>query len=362
MGVASTLQGHRVTSARVWLPAWGCWFAEVMLDGEHALSGRVTLSLAGLALVGTVLSGGAEKGRSSFRIVSGAGGWGRQIPAASESDDAGVKLSKVLLSAASACGETLDASTLPTTRVGPSYARREDQACRVLELEVPGAWYVGEDGITRIGRRGASTIAASVPRVSTVDLARRTVTLAPESASGLVPGVTVDGIEAVDVQHELGEDGLRTTVYGSRDGGGSRRLAALRQIFDQMAPDLKFAGVTEYRVVLLAGTTRVDLQPVRRSSGMPDLRRVPMMPGVAGAKSTLALGSRVLVAFVDSDPARPVVVGFEDADGAGFTPTLTTIDAATFVRLGAGARPAIGAGDLAGGIWPCVPTQVKVVI
>lgn len=362
MGVASTLQGHRVTSARVWLPAWGCWYAEVMLDGEHALAGRVTLKLADLSLVGTVLSGGAEKGRSSFRIVSGAGGWGRVIPAASEADDGGVKASKVLLAAAKACGESFDTTTLPSTRIGPAYARREDQACRVLELLSPGSWYVGEDGVTRIGRRAASTISRSVPRTTPVDLARRTVTLAPDSAAGILPGVTVDGIEAVDVLHELAESGLRTTIYGSRDGGGSRRLAALRQLFDQMAPDLKFAGVTEYRVVLLAGTTRVDLQPVRRSSGMPDLRRVPMMPGVAGAKSTLALGSRVLVAFVDSDPARPAVIGFEDADGAGFTPTLTSIDATTFVRLGAGSRPAIGAGDLAGGIWPCVPTQVKVAI
>jgi hypothetical protein len=82
-------------------------------------------------------------------------------------------------------------------------------------------------------------------------------------------------------------------------------------------------------------------------------------PGVSGCRSDVALGSRVLVVFVDSDPARPQVIGFEDADGEGFTPLLTEIDASTFVNLGAGALPVARAGDLAG-IFPVVTTQVKV--
>jgi hypothetical protein len=65
---------------------------------------------------------------------------------------------------------------------------------------------------------------------------------------------------------------------------------------------------------------RLNLQPVRVSLGMPDLLRVPVRPGVAGARADVALGSTVLVSFVNADPARPVVVGFEAPDGQGFAP------------------------------------------
>ena len=76
MGVTfATLEGHRVTTARATIPAWGCWYADVSIDGEHALTGAVTLQIADLAMKGTVLSGGPAKGRSHFRIVAGAGGW-----------------------------------------------------------------------------------------------------------------------------------------------------------------------------------------------------------------------------------------------------------------------------------------------
>lgn len=357
----STLAGHRVTHATATLPAWGRWYASANLDGEHTLSGRVELKMADLTLSGTVLSGGPDKGRSSYRIVGGAGGWGRTIPDESYDDDAGVKTSTVLGDAAAAVGETLDTSTLSSSdRQGPRYTRPEGPASALLERHASKAWYVGEDGTTRLGRRAASTLPPKVTH-GPVDRARRTVTLASESIAAILPGLVVDGLEAVDVVHELTPSGLRSTVWGAISGRADRAVEAIRAIVDQLDPFRKFRGVTEYRVVTQTGDL-LDLQPVLSSLGMPDLPRVPMRPGVSGCRSDVMLGSTVLVGFVNSDPSRPYVAAFEGADGAGFTPLLTEIDASTFVKLGAGAKPAIAAGDLAGGIWPCVPTQVKVVI
>jgi hypothetical protein len=108
-------------------------------------------------------------------------------------------------------------------------------------------------------------------------------------------------------------------------------------------------------VVIIEGE-RVSLQPVRVSTGMPDLQRVPMRPGMAGAKSTLIPGARVLVSFVDADPSRPQVIAFEDSEGGGFKPVLTSIDATMFVKLADGARLMPATGDLAGGIWPILGT------
>jgi hypothetical protein len=64
---------------------------------------------------------------------------------------------------------------------------------------------------------------------------------------------------------------------------------------------------------------------------MPDLARVTLRPGVAGIRCTPLLGSRVLVAFVDADPSRPVVVSFEGEDDNGFTGTLVELTADTMV-------------------------------
>jgi len=349
----ATLNGHRCTSAYVSVPAWGLWWADVGLDVEATVTGAATLALGGVTFRGTVSSGGAANGRTRLRIVAGAGGWSRSIPKKDYANDADVKASTVLVDAASAVGETIDATTLPSSRVGPHYVRPADLASKVLELLSPSAWYVGEDGVTRIGARASTTYKATAARENT-DRAAGVVTLAPETLSGLVPGVVVDGVTAVDVLHELTAGKLRTTIFG-RLGTTSRRLEALRKIFDQLDPTRKYRGTYEYRVVTLAGD-RLNLQPVRVSTGMPDLARVPVSPGVAGAKSTLVPGARVLVAFVDATPARPMVVGHEDASGEGFLPLVAELDATTFVKLADGIRPMAATGDLAGGIFPIVGT------
>ena len=216
-----------------------------------------------------------------------------------------------------------------------------------------------EDGVTRLGKRAASTLPAHVTRTSPVNRARGVLELAAESIAGILPGLVVDGLDVVDVVHEISaKNGLRTTVYGKLGGTTSRRLKAFRDLFDQLDPDRMFRAIWEYRVVSLSGN-RVDLQPVLVSTGMPDLQRVPVRPGLAGSRSDLALGARVLVAFVNADPGRPEVLAFEDADGQGYKPVLTTIDAQTLVKLGAGALPVARSLDVAG-IYPITTTQTKV--
>ncbi len=351
----ATLNKNRVTSARVDLPAWGCWYAEASLDKAVTLTGPVTLTIADLTLQGTVLQGGTEPGkeRSHFRIVGGKGGWGRTIPDKSYANDAGVKALTVIGDAAKAVGETLDTSTISAQdRCGPQYARIDGPASRVLETLKPAGWYVGEDGVTRIGARAATTPSVKGTRTR-IDKARGIVELAAESISAIVPGATIDGVTAVDVRHEIGEKGLRSIVWG-----GSR-LATMRKLFEGLFPDLPYLGTWEYRVVLLNGN-RLDLQPVRSSSGMPDLQRVEMRPGIAGAKSTLVPGCRVLVTFVDADPTRPQVIAFEDSDGGGFLPLVTDISA-TLVKLNGGVRPIAALGDLAGP-FPIVATSITTLV
>lgn len=356
----ATLSGYRVTHARAHLPAWGVWWAEASIDMEAELAGPVKLTIADLTLSGTVISGGiGPQGRSSYRIAGGAGGWGRSIAAKSYANDAGLKASTVITDAATACGETVDTATLPTTRLGPAFVREAAPAARVLEQVAPAGWYVAEDGVTRIGRRPAVTLAAPAS-VGHVDRALGTVALAADSIATIIPGITVEGLEAVDVLHELAPGAaLRSTLWGAGISPTSRRLAALRRLFEQLDPRRRYRGIYEYRVVTQEGE-RVNLQPIRVSVGMPDLSRVPIRPGIPGARADVTLGARVLVGFIEADPARPVVLGFEDAEGDGFKSIQLEIDATTLIKLAAGVlgaarqTDAVQAGPFTGTIiGPC---------
>lgn len=341
----ATFAGKRVTHATVDVPAWGRWFADVSIDEEADLSGRVEIVVADLSLSGTILSGGPYQGRSRFRLVAGAGGWGKILKPKSYESDAGVKVSTVLGDAATEAGETLE-PIAPTRKVGPAFARPSDQpASAVLEQLVPAGWYVDEAGVTRLGQRAPSTPAGGFTRMDR-NVATGALELASDVIAWIRPGLVIDGMKVVDVRHELSPDGgLRSTVWGTLGGATSRRLLAWRRLFEQLDPRRRFRGVTEYRVVSQAGK-RVNLVPVRVASEMPPLRRVLAMPGVAGCEVQLAPGARVLVAFADSDPSRPHVTSFEDADGEGFLPLGITI--AKGVQPAARMGDAVVAGPFAG--------------
>jgi len=313
----ATLGGHRATTARVAIPAWGVPWAEVALDEEVTLSGRVELVVADLTLSCTVVSGGPTKGRSHYRVVGGAGGWGRVVGERGHASDAGVAVETLLRAVALDAGETL-AGDLPATRVGPSWGREAGPAYRTLELLAPRGWYVDEQGLTRIGRRPSAALAVEATR-GPIDTVMQRVPLAAESIASILPGVVVDGIEAVDVLHEVAAGGLRSTIWGAGYAGGQLEDVVIAYVL-RVLPWLRYArGPFEYRVVDQAGE-RLTLQPVRVSLGMPDLDRVVMHPGLPGGRADVQLGSRVLVQFIEGDPSRAVVTGFEDAEGGGFVP------------------------------------------
>lgn len=321
----ATINGNTVIKARLQIPKWGVWWATVELDKPIELTGAVSLVIADLELHGTVKSGGPWQGRARYHVAGGAGAWATVIPSKDYSNDLGVKLETIATDAASACGERLGA--IPSTRVGPKYVRRSGRASLVLDDYAPQAWYVDGAGVTQFGARTAASFTAKHV-VQSHDVAHSRLVVAAESIATLLPGAIVDGVEALDVVHELSSAGLRSTIWG--DVGTV--TGGLQRIIGKMMEHLRYLGTWEYRVVFQTAN-RVELQPVRASTGMPDLRSVHVRPGVSGAKAELALGSMVLVQFVNADPSRPVVVGFEDAENGGFKPMSLTLDA-TAIKLG----------------------------
>lgn len=320
----SALEGHTVTRARVQIPAWGAWWADVDLAEAAALSGSVALTIGGYECHGAIVSGGAFNGRAAYRIVAGAGGWGRTTPPKAYHDDAGVKASTVLADAAAFSGETLAGA--PATRLGPHYARASAMASQVLHSIASRGWYVDFAGVTQIGARASTTYAGTAPRTR-VEPAARVIEIATDDLRGLVPGVQVDGsAPAVDVEWVLDAKRLTARVYaGSRT---TRRLDAIARILDALDPWRRYRACFEYRVATRDGW-RLNLQAVRASDGVPDLARVPVRPGLAGTRATVKLGELVLVAFAGGDPSRPNVISHDAPDAPGWLPDLIELGEAT---------------------------------
>lgn len=311
--MTASVAGIGATRLRVAIPRWGAWWVEAQLEEESALSGRVDIVASDLLLSGTIVSGGVSgAGRSAYRIVGGAGGWGRVLPPKSYADAGGVKLSTVLQEAATEAGETL-AGDIPDTRVGFAWPRDEGTADRVLQLLAPRAWYVDELGRTRLGRRPTVALAADLEH-GPIDLARRTVSLSGEAIATVIPGIVVDGLEAADVEHVITRDGVRSHIWGATQAGELGQVeAALETAVLRLFPWLRYArGPFEFRVVTQTAEL-LDLQPVLSSLGFDDIEGVPVWGGVPGMRTDVELGSRVLVSFINADPSRPVVVGFEGA-------------------------------------------------
>jgi hypothetical protein len=319
----TTLLGSEPASrARVQIPAYGLPFVDVELTEPATITGDTTLTIGGLTQACAVMSGGPTDGKARYRLVGGAGGWGLKLKKGPPyNDDAGVKLSTILTDAARACGETLGA--LPATRLGPHFARPEQYAYELLNQLAPRAWYVDAAGVTQFGARAPGTYTGDGTIVR-VDHGVGVVELALDALDAtLVPGVSItlaDGTTtpaATDVEYEVTPDRLTCRVYW-----GAQRADKWADLFMALFPWMRWIGTWEYRVVTQEGE-RLNLQPVRTATGMPDLARVPVRPGVAGFRSDVKLGELVLVAFADRDPSRPQVTNHDHADSPGWIPTLT---------------------------------------
>lgn len=89
-----------------------------------------------------------------------------------------------------------------------------------------------------------------------------------------------------------------------------RLMASIRAIIRAELPQLTYAGVYEYLVQATDGTT-VDASPADTSIPLPSITKVQMRPGIAGGVSKPAIGSKCLIGFINADPTRPYVIGYD---------------------------------------------------
>lgn len=327
------VNGHRVRALKLQVSAIGPWFAEIDLveQPDAPLAGHVTLTVGDTELHGTIIAqqSGSFAQQTSFRIVGGAGGWGRLLGAKGYHNDAGIKARLIAEDAARECGETLQSFAPVLERVGLDYARANEAASTVLEYAAGGApWWVDYNGLTYVGTRPTSDLDSSAYVLQSYDPRDRIAQLAIDDLAALQIGsvVTDERLDGPQTVHDFevttrDNSPLRASVWFGGLPNEAGRLGGLLRAIIRHATAGELPGCYRYRVVTMNGDGRVDLQAVRKQAGLPDLRSVSQWPGVPGTTPTLALGSECIVQFIDADPSQPMITAYAGPGGAGFVPT-----------------------------------------
>lgn len=346
----ATLGGHPVTRATIVVPASGAWWADVDFELAPDVSGRVELAVGGIILSGTVdpARAGSFGQRRTLRLVGGAGAWATMLAARHYHSDLGVRAALVLEDAAREAGESIviDAD-IGQRSVGVDFVREAGPASRALRAAMGAAvWWVGLDGTTRVASvRPTSEAASGTYEVLAHDPRKRVVTLAADDLGAVgVGSVISERLDAPQTVRELtihvAEGGVRLIARCGEQMAQSQFTTALTSIVRQVTSQQLY-GRWRYRVVRVS-VDRLELQPVRRDAGLPEMLPISMWPGVAGAHAKPQLGAEVLVEFLEGDRTQPIVTGFSGKNGVGHTPDELTLSVGTVLRLGSsGASDAV---------------------
>lgn len=357
--MTATISGRACSEVRLTMPRYGTWTAWVTLADAGALPegpGSASLSVAGLALVGTVEEQGERAGFQGARLVGGFGGWGAAPPPAGFQADNLVSVETFARALALAVGEVVpeeDLRAYRATKLGTTVARLgglEAGALLSQALALPSGqvvpWWVQADGRTRLGARSGAAVTAD--KIDSDETGRAFV-YALDDATPLLPGGTIDGLVIDELRLTATGDSVREVAVTSAAGEDEGTLSAkFRRLVLQVIGPLVFAArIYRYTVDTVHADGRISARPVR-SLLAPTLDRKPLWPGLAGGRAVPQEGSMILVQFADGDHRAPVVVGFEPATGGGI-PIRTELDGA-LVRLGsAGAAPYVArVGDVIG--------------
>ena len=336
--MALSVGNASAVSVRLVIPWTGAWIADVDLDlasTEPLPSGRVTAMAGTDTLVGTVepAASGRFGEKARIRIIAGGGGWDRSVTARDFQNDAGLWSSAVLAATAAEIGETVIDAT-PILH-GSHFVRAAGAASKVFAAR---EWHVDAAGITRVGTR--------MPTVAPVDLdilswdpSTRIAELATESV--VWPGMVLTDVRfgAVTVRavEQCFSEGRARAIAWC--GIASSLTSAIGSVASH-AVGATHLRLYRYRVVAQNSDGRLLLQTAKPGGVVPDALPIDVWPGMAGLSAEITPGTEVLLGFVESDPAQPVVLAFQSEP-----PLTLTLDATSVIHLGKDATSPAAKGD-----------------
>lgn len=217
MTLYSELDGHHVIDARMVVPRLGCWFADVTLSDEVAVSGLITLTIANISWKCTPWRTASYQGRTMARVIGGHGGWQHLLPSKAYANPAGVMLSTILNDASRETGEVVGL-TAPDVAQGNFYVREAAPGQRVLN-RLADEWHVAPDGSTIVGLWPVTDKVATAFDVIDYDPIFRKAELATEDLAAFTPTRTFTHVQlgSLELQvsgviHTMHAAAVRTTV------------------------------------------------------------------------------------------------------------------------------------------------------
>lgn len=335
-----SVNGQRIVSGRITFPRYGAFAGDLALAGTGAIPSTplgLEIKIGSLELKATTFREAEFAGSRKGRIVAGANGWRTVLPPRGYTLAAGVMLSVVLQDAAREAKETI---VVNADRVlGPSYARREGPASRVLRRFLDGKWWIDTNGVTQTGARSSAPIRSAFT-VESFDPATGRFVIATEAYGDWMPGRTFSGPTVPTVRTIssasliIGAQGKTRVEVMTGTTEEERLQDSIRQIIRDELAALQPTQLVAYNVKAYAAgpPATVDLEIADKRSGWPSLLRIPMQPGIMGEIVQPALEKAAVVAFLNGDPTLPKVVSV-----AG-KPVNIELDVETLIKLGGGAQ------------------------
>lgn len=306
-----TLNGLSATSLELRLPLAGAWDleAEVTTTQPEEVTGPVTVKVGTSELKGvSTLVGADQGGRTTVRVVGGAGGLGNAVEPLHVGD---TTLEIVLGAILAIAGETLDAAADPallTYGLAHWVRTRGDvaEAIRRLAEEAGFTWRITPGGTFWLGTDTWPTVEPAY----TIDHEEPTEnadTIAIESI-GVLPGTTFRGKRVSAVTYKVDAKRCRARV---EYGGTRSQLAQEYAVFvrRETAQVDYFAGY-DGRIAAQNADGTVEFIP--DTSRVPGMKRIPIR-GLPGISVKVAPGTRAVLRFGNGSPARPYVSDFEAA-------------------------------------------------
>lgn len=218
---AVTVNGMVATHLVLRRPYRGVWSCVVDFDqAQDAITGAALVAIGDATFAGTFAPelGGTFSNRTRAFVVGGAGGWRQTVTAQHYHSDSGVRARTVVEALAAQVGETLGTVTLDAT-LGADFVRASAPAGRVMTAACAGVpWWVAADGMTHVGPRAATEIAAAY-EVLDYDPRHKVATIACDDVSSIDVGSVVRArlavpIYARDVEINVDPERTRLVVWG----------------------------------------------------------------------------------------------------------------------------------------------------
>jgi len=305
--MTASVNGKDLLGAVITETVTGNWTAELEVDSDDALSGRVTIDIDGVVWLGSVARASLEEGRVHAFCVGGNGALGQELAARHYlTSSMATHLRDILSPGGETLSATTDAALIHTSM--PRWSRRRGTIGMLVAQvarDSDANWRVLRDGSVWLGHE--SWPAAKTAEWDELERVPGRLVLSTE-APVVVPGSSLEGKNIVGVVTTLGPEALTQDItFADPDSVLDRAKRFMTGILESLIGHRLDYGAWYPSVVIgqSADLETLELYPdsaVIRGQG---IARVPLRHGLPGCKVQVTPGSRVILFFEDSDPQQP---------------------------------------------------------